>query len=31
VTPEVNAIATVFLALSVLLVTLFFLINRKKT
>ena len=30
VTPEVNAIATVFLALSVLLVTLFFLINRKK-
>jgi spermidine/putrescine transport system permease protein len=31
VTPEVNAIATVFLALSVLLVTLFFFINRKKT
>jgi spermidine/putrescine transport system permease protein len=30
VTPEVNAIATVFLALSVLLVTLFFFINRKK-
>jgi spermidine/putrescine transport system permease protein len=30
VTPEVNAIATVFLALSVLLVTVFFLINRKK-
>jgi trehalose 6-phosphate synthase len=30
VSPEVNAIATVFLALSVLLVTLFFLINRKK-
>lgn len=31
VTPEVNAIATAFLALSVLLVTLFFFINRKKT
>jgi spermidine/putrescine transport system permease protein len=31
VTPEVNAIATVFLALSVFLVTLFFFINRKKT
>jgi spermidine/putrescine transport system permease protein len=31
VTPEVNAIATAFLALSVLFVTAFFLINRKKT
>jgi spermidine/putrescine transport system permease protein len=31
VTPEINAIATAFLALSVLLVTAFFLINRKKT
>jgi spermidine/putrescine transport system permease protein len=31
VTPEINAIATVFLALSVLLVTLFFIINRRKT
>ncbi|GLK83891.1 ABC transporter permease [Ancylobacter defluvii] len=31
VTPEVNAIATAFLALSVLLVTVFFFINRKKT
>jgi spermidine/putrescine transport system permease protein len=31
VTPEINAIATVFLALSVTLVTLFFFINRKKT
>jgi spermidine/putrescine transport system permease protein len=31
VTPEINAIATVFLALSVALVTLFFLINRRKT
>lgn len=30
VTPEINAIATVFLLLSVLLVTLFFIINRKK-
>lgn len=30
VTPEVNAIATAFLALSVVLVTAFFLINRKK-
>ncbi|TSJ64472.1 ABC transporter permease [Starkeya sp. 3C] len=30
VTPEVNAIATAFLALSVLLVTVFFVINRKK-
>jgi len=31
VTPEVNAIATAFLALSVLLVTAFFFINRQKT
>jgi spermidine/putrescine transport system permease protein len=31
VTPEINAIATVFLALSVALVTLFYVINRKKT
>ncbi|GAB4064537.1 ABC transporter permease [Ancylobacter sonchi] len=31
VTPEVNAIATAFLALSILLVTAFFFINRKKT
>jgi spermidine/putrescine transport system permease protein len=31
VTPQVNAIATAFLALSVLLVTAFFFINRKKT
>jgi spermidine/putrescine transport system permease protein len=31
VTPEINAIATVFLALSVALVTLFFFINRRKT
>lgn len=31
VTPEVNAIATAFLVLSILLVTVFFLINRKKT
>ena len=31
VTPEINAIATVFLLLSVVLVTLFFFINRKKT
>jgi spermidine/putrescine transport system permease protein len=31
VTPEINAIATVFLALSVALVTLFFIINRRKT
>ncbi len=30
VTPEVNAISTVFLALSVLVVTLFFFISRKK-
>ncbi len=30
VTPEVNAISTVFLALSVLVVTVFFLISRKK-
>jgi spermidine/putrescine transport system permease protein len=31
VTPEVNAVATAFLALSVVLVTLFYFINRKKT
>jgi spermidine/putrescine transport system permease protein len=31
VTPEINAIATFFLALSIALVTLFFFINRKKT
>jgi spermidine/putrescine transport system permease protein len=31
VTPEINAIATAFLALSVALVTLFFFINRKQT
>lgn len=31
VSPEINAIATVFLALSVVLVTLFYFINRKKT
>lgn len=31
VTPEVNAIATAFLALSILIVTAFFFINRKKT
>jgi spermidine/putrescine transport system permease protein len=31
VTPEVNAISTIFLALSVLIVTIFFLINRKKS
>jgi spermidine/putrescine transport system permease protein len=31
VTPEVNAISTVFLALSVLIVTIFFLISRKKS
>ncbi|MCA3574016.1 MAG: ABC transporter permease [Aestuariivirga sp.] len=31
VTPEMNAISTVFLAISVLIVTLFFLISRKKT
>jgi spermidine/putrescine transport system permease protein len=31
VTPEVNAIATAFLALSIVLVTAFFFINRKKT
>jgi spermidine/putrescine transport system permease protein len=30
VTPEVNAISTVFLALSVLIVTVFFIISRKK-
>jgi spermidine/putrescine transport system permease protein len=31
ITPEINAIATFFLALSIALVTLFFFINRKKT
>jgi spermidine/putrescine transport system permease protein len=31
VTPEMNAISTVFLAISVMIVTLFFLISRKKT
>ncbi|MBS7538848.1 ABC transporter permease [Ancylobacter lacus] len=31
VTPEVNAIATAFLALSILIVTAFFFINRKKS
>ncbi|MBB3771209.1 spermidine/putrescine transport system permease protein [Angulomicrobium tetraedrale] len=31
ITPEVNAIAAAFLALSVVLVTIFFFINRKKT
>jgi spermidine/putrescine transport system permease protein len=31
ITPEVNAIATVFLAFSVLLVTVFFFSSRKKT
>jgi spermidine/putrescine transport system permease protein len=31
VSPEINAIATVFLALSVVLVTLFYFVNRKKT
>jgi spermidine/putrescine transport system permease protein len=31
VTPEINAISTVFLGISVLLVTLFFLASRKKT
>lgn len=31
VTPEINAIATAFLALSVVLVTAFFFINRRKT
>jgi spermidine/putrescine transport system permease protein len=30
VTPEVNAIATAFLALSVMLVTVFYFINAKK-
>jgi spermidine/putrescine transport system permease protein len=30
ITPEMNAISTVFLAISVLVVTLFFLVNRKK-
>ena len=31
VTPEINAISTVFLGISILLVTMFFLISRKKT
>ena len=31
VTPEMNAISTVFLAISVAVVSLFFLLNRKKT
>ena len=31
VTPEINAISTVFLLLSVVIVTVFFFINRKKT
>jgi spermidine/putrescine transport system permease protein len=31
VSPEINAIATVFLALSVVIVTLFYFVNRKKT
>jgi spermidine/putrescine transport system permease protein len=31
VTPEINAISTVFLGISVLFVTIFFFINRKKT
>ena len=31
VTPEVNAVATVFLALSVMIVTLFFFISRKRS
>jgi spermidine/putrescine transport system permease protein len=31
VTPEINAISTVFLGISVLLVTMFFLVSRKKT
>jgi spermidine/putrescine transport system permease protein len=30
-TPEINAIATVFLALSILLVTVFFFVNRRKS
>jgi spermidine/putrescine transport system permease protein len=30
-TPEINAIATVFLLISVVLVTVFFFINRRKT
>jgi spermidine/putrescine transport system permease protein len=30
VTPEINAIATVFLLISVAFVTMFFIINRKK-
>lgn len=31
VTPEINAISTVFLCISILVVTLFFLVSRKKT
>ncbi len=31
VTPEMNAISTVFLAISILIVTIFFLINRKRS
>jgi spermidine/putrescine transport system permease protein len=31
VTPEINAISTVFLGISILLVTMFFLVSRKKT
>ena len=31
VTPEINAISTVFLGISILLVTMFFFISRKKT
>jgi len=31
VTPEINAISTVFLLLSVAVVTLFFFLNRKKS
>jgi len=30
VTPEINAISTVFLGISILLVTMFFFISRKK-
>jgi spermidine/putrescine transport system permease protein len=30
ITPEMNAIATVFLALSVTLVTIFFILSRKR-
>ena len=31
VTPEMNAISSVFLAISIVMVTIFFLLNRKKT